>query len=329
VSASGALSPAVKKARLVSAYVRRQPIWCTWQVTRRCPSACLFCEHRADGLADEVELPECLRIVEGLGRIGSMIVSLSGGEPFLRSDLSELIGALAARHFPLLTTHGAAVTKAKARAVWQAGLECASVTLFDADPARHDGRVGVAGAHARAVGTLATLAAERVRPSQQVNVKVPLEAGAAEAVERVLDLASKHGASVSVEPAYPVARGESRATAALLRQLKARHPHLRSSPFFLDRFDEAVDTGVPGCQAGRAFLNVDHRGRVTKCLEFRRPEDRAGDLLADDVSAVLPRLRRLHEANECRSCWYGSRGEVEGLYTVRGLLRSLPMLVWS
>jgi MoaA/NifB/PqqE/SkfB family radical SAM enzyme len=329
VSASAALPAAVKKARLVSAYLRRQPIWCTWQVTRRCPSPCLFCEHRADGLADDAELGDCLRVAAALGRVGSMIVSLSGGEPFLRADLAELVAALAERHFPLLTTHGGMVTPAKARAVWQAGLEGASVTLFDADAARHDARAGVAGAHARAVATLRTLAAERLRPSQQVNVKVPLEGDGLDALEGVLRLAAQQGATVSVEPVFPVARAERGAAAARLRQLKTQHPHLRSSTFFLDRFDEALDTGVPGCQAGRAFLNVDHRGRATKCMEFRRPEDRAGDLSADDVSGVLSRLRRLHEVNECRSCWYGSRGEVEGLYTVRGLLRSLPVLVWS
>ncbi len=39
---------------------------------------------------------------------------------------------------------------------------------------------------------------------------------------------------------------------------------------------------------------------------------------------VLPRLRRIHAANDCRACWMASRGEVEGLYTVRGLLQALP-----
>ena len=91
--------------------------------------------------------------------------------------------------------------------------------------------------------------------------------------------------------------------------------------------DEALADGVPGCQAGRAFLNVDHRGRVSKCVEFRRPEDRAGDLGQDDVPGVLQRLRAAAAPQQCRACWYGSRGEVEGLYTVARAAALAALLV--
>jgi MoaA/NifB/PqqE/SkfB family radical SAM enzyme len=151
---------------------------------------------------------------------------------------------------------------------------------------------------------------------------------------------------VTVEPDFPLpgasrpgddAEGRSRVSAsgepsaaeaaARLRELRSRHPNLRSGPFFLDRIEQALRGGVPGCLAGRSFFNVDHRGRVSKCLEFRRPQDRAGDLGTESWRDVLPRLRRLHEENDCRACWMSSRGEVEGLYTVRGLLSALPSLV--
>jgi hypothetical protein len=100
-----------------------------------------------------------------------------------------------------------------------------------------------------------------------------------------------------------------------------------SAPSYLVRFDEALDGGVPGCQAGRAFFNVDHRGRVSKCIEFQNPDDLAGDLTSDGADIVLSRLRRKCETNACRSCWHSSRGEIEGLYTVRGLIDRLPGLV--
>ena len=109
-----------------------------------------------------------------LDRLGALVVSLSGGEPFLRSDLPELVAILAEAHFPLLTTDGCLVTRPRARAVWEAGLEAASVRLDHADPELQDRAVGVPGAHARALVGLAALAAERARPSQQVNVKARL-----------------------------------------------------------------------------------------------------------------------------------------------------------
>lgn len=63
-----------------------------------------------------------------LSRISSLMISIGGGEPFLRADLPSVIAALARRHMPLLTTNGWCVTAENARAVFQAGLWGASVS---------------------------------------------------------------------------------------------------------------------------------------------------------------------------------------------------------
>ena len=54
-----------------------------------------------------------------------------------------------------------------------------------------------------------------------------------------------------------------------------------------------------------------------------------GDLTRERWSDLAPRLRGVSAANTCRSCWYASRGEVEGLYSARGLVAALPALVRS
>ena len=76
-----------KKARLVASYLRGRPIWCSWQVTPRCEGACAFCDHRAEAGDAQPDLESCRKIVEELTTQGALLVSLSGGEPFLRSDL--------------------------------------------------------------------------------------------------------------------------------------------------------------------------------------------------------------------------------------------------
>jgi len=123
--------------------------------------------------------------------------------------------------------------------------------------------------------------------------------------------------------------GNAAALAASLRALKARHPNLRTGGPVIDRIAEAMRGGVPGCAAGRAFFNVDHKGRVTKCLEFRAPGDRLGTLGEETLAAVTPRLRAAAAENDCRACFYASRAEVETLYTMRGLLSGLRTLVLS
>ena len=89
------LSTPGRKAGLLKAYLRRRPLWCSWQLTRRCESYCMFCEHRLEGAEAELDLDRCARVVDQLSRLGSLMVSLTGGEPFLRPDLPDVVRLLA------------------------------------------------------------------------------------------------------------------------------------------------------------------------------------------------------------------------------------------
>jgi MoaA/NifB/PqqE/SkfB family radical SAM enzyme len=323
------LTSASRKARLVRAFLRGDPVHCTWQLSPRCESFCHFCEHRAEAGAEEIDAAAWGAVAAELGRSASLLVSFTGSEPFLREDLAAIVAAAAARHFPLLVTNGWLVTPARARAVWEAGLEAATVTIEDGLAEAHDALAGVPGAHARAVRALESLAGARTRRGQRVNVRTRLRGSDLGPLERVLALAAARGATVTLEAAFPLPLldGEAGAVVARLRELRRRHPALRGASPALDGIGQAVSGGVPGCLAGRAFFNVDHRGRATKCIEFRRPEDEAGTLPADRAEGVRARLRAAHAANDCRACWYASRAEVESLYTVRGFLSGLRTLV--
>ena len=313
--------------RLAAAYLRGRPVWCSWQVTRRCGSFCMFCEHRLEGGDAELDTASCARVAEGLAAWGSLLVSLTGGEPFLRSDLPEVVAAVARHHYALLTTHGWLVTEERARAVWAAGLEGATVRLHGPDAARHDRATGLAGSFERAMAAVSAFVATRTRSGQRVSLKLRMADGDASGLEDLLVDARRRGASVMVEPAYPLGEGPARPLARELLALKSRHRNFRSGSRYLARFDEALQGGVEGCQAARAFVNVDHRGRVSKCVEFQGAEDRVGDLLDGDAVRLGPALRRVSEGNRCRACWHASRGEVEAAYTAPGLLRALPQLV--
>jgi MoaA/NifB/PqqE/SkfB family radical SAM enzyme len=318
-----------RAVRLAAAFLKGRPIWCSWQVTRRCASLCMFCDHRLEGADEELDLAGCERVAGQLAQAGALVVSLTGGEPFLRADLADIVRIAAARHYPLLTTHGWLVTPGKARAVWQAGLEGATVRLHHARGDRHDEAAGIPGAHRRALDAVSAFAGERTHPGQRVHVKVRVGSpDELDGLGTLLDETARMGASVIVEPGFPLGGGEPGLASPLLA-LKRRHRNLRSSSRYLARFDEALVSGVGGCHAGRAFLNVDHRGRVSKCVEFQGEADRVGDLIQENWDTVSPRMRSAADGNRCRSCWYASRGEVEGLYSARGLASALPALLRS
>jgi MoaA/NifB/PqqE/SkfB family radical SAM enzyme len=325
---SGPLSAGAMRARLLATFLKGRPVWCTWQVTPRCASFCVFCEHRSEGTTGELDLAGCRAVVRELSALGALLVSLSGADPFLRSDLPEIVSAVAESHFPILTTHGWSVTRERARSVWQTGLLAASVTLHDAEAGPHDDAAGLPGSHARAVAALRVLAEERTRRSQQINVKVSLAGMDGGKLPGLLRLAEKAGASLSVEVPYPLSEARAPGLRARLRKLKAAYPNFRTSDFFLDRVEQALDGGVPGCRAGRSFFNVDHRGRVSKCVEFRGDSDCAGNLAEDGGGdAVIGRLLAKSAENRCQACWMSARGEVEALYTWRGFVGGLATLV--
>jgi hypothetical protein len=134
-------------------------------------------------------------------------------------------------------------------------------------------------------------------------------------------LASRLEVTVSVEAAFPLPalNGDAAGIVSRLRELRRHHPHLRSASSAPEAMGQAVRGGVPGCLAGKAFFNVDHRGRASKCLEFRGVPDRVGTLPEDTAGRVRTRLRAAHASNDCRACWYASRAEIELLH-LRGFL---------
>lgn len=328
-AAAPAASASARKARLVRGYLAGAPVHCTWQLSQRCESFCHLCEHRAEGAAEELDAAGCARVAEALADEGALLVSFTGSEPFLRADLPAILAAVARRHFPLLVTNGWLVTRTGAGAAWRAGLQAATVALESADPARHDAATGMPGSHARALAALGALSRERTQRTQRVNVRLRVHDPQVEGLPGLLELARAHEATVTLEAAFPLPQldGDAERLVERLRGLKRRFPNLRSPAPVIARLGSALRGGVPGCLAGRAFFNVDHRGRVSKCLEFRQPADRVGTLADEPLARMRPRLRALAAANDCQACFYASRAEVETLYTLRGLLDGLRTLV--
>jgi MoaA/NifB/PqqE/SkfB family radical SAM enzyme len=326
------LTTAGKKWRLLRAYLARRPIWCAWQVTYRCNFRCRICsywkeEHAA---AEELSVEQFQRGAANLARSGSMLINLAGGEPMLRPDLPDIVAALARRHFPFLTTNGWKITPDRARALWDAGLWGVSVSVDYPEAARHDEQRGRSGAFDEAVRAIEIFRQTRTAPHQRVNMMSVLTAENQGDLEAVVALAARLGANYMIQPYGILKTGDEShrpkaPVSAHLLDLRRRYGVFLSNPYFLSRFDAALGGGVAGCRAGRATFNIDERGLVAKCVEDRSHP--VGSVVETPMPELVRSLRAAWRANRCRACWYNCRGEVEALYTPRGLLASLPILV--
>jgi MoaA/NifB/PqqE/SkfB family radical SAM enzyme len=326
----GLLSTAQKKFRLYRAWSGGHPVWCTWQVTYRCNFRCRFCHYWRDpmGLAPEQSLEDIRVGSQKLAQMGSMLISLAGGEPLLRNDIVDVAAAVAKFHLPFITTNGWDVTPDLAQALYNAGLWGVSVSIDYADADRHDKARGRPGAFNRAVAALATLARARRKDYQRVNLMAVLLHDNLDQMEPLVRLAAEHDAYFMVQPYGQRKTGSDRFVhergyvSQQLLDLKSRYPNFLSNRTFLGRFDEALNGGVPGCRAGRAFFNIDSTGDIAICVEER--SNPVANLYRDSAANITRALKAEARRNTCQACWYNCRGEVEMLYHPVGIWRSLP-----
>jgi MoaA/NifB/PqqE/SkfB family radical SAM enzyme len=60
---------------------------------RRCNLACTYC-NEYDDFSDPVPVDEMLRRIDDLGRLGTSVITISGGEPLLHPDLDQIIARI-------------------------------------------------------------------------------------------------------------------------------------------------------------------------------------------------------------------------------------------
>lgn len=325
-------APTTKKWRLFRAWTSRHPLWCTWQVTYRCNFRCGFCQYWRDPMGSRPE-QTVEQFEEGsrrLASLGTMLVSLAGGEPLLRPDLPDLVRAVGRWHFPFITTHGGLVTQPLAEELFDAGLWGVSVSIDYADGAKHDKARGVRGGFDRAVGALACFRKARRYKWQRVNLLAVLLHDNLDQMEDLIKLAAEHDAYFMVQPYSSRKTGSDRfrhangSVSGRLLELKGKYPNFLSNPRFLANFDRYLNGGVPGCRAGRAFFNIDSVGDIAICVEER--ERPVANLYRDSPRKLVQALRARSAGNNCTDCWYNCRGETESLYRPVALLQSLPTL---
>ena len=60
---------------------------------RRCNLACTYCNEFDDD-SDPVPVDEMLRRIDHLGRLGTSVITISGGEPLLHPELDQIIARI-------------------------------------------------------------------------------------------------------------------------------------------------------------------------------------------------------------------------------------------
>jgi radical SAM protein with 4Fe4S-binding SPASM domain len=274
-------------------------------VTERCDMRCRHCFSRvSDG--DELSCARVSALAEELGPLAS--ISLSGGEPFVRSDLGEIVEAFA-RHNPRLTvtattngfnTRRITGTVERIMAAWP-DARMALVVSLDGFAATHDALRGTDGAFEHALATAGALLELRERYGRP---GVSFQATLSQAnYGEVADLAAFVRRDFGIDLKYNVLFGQPRdgslrapALAELRRAMTAIDAARGApEPAARRRYREvrlrtiAEERQVVPCHAGRSSATVQADGDVQACF-------------------LLPPIGNLHERS-FREIWHGAEAK--------------------
>ncbi len=138
-------------AHLLQFSLDKKPV-VVWNITKRCNLSCRHCYSASTNqdYPGELSTEEGKKLIEDLAKFGSPVILFSGGEPLLRSDLSDLARLAADLGMrAVISTNGTMLSKKIVAQFKKVGLSYVGISL-DGMPRTNDQFRGVKGAFAAA-----------------------------------------------------------------------------------------------------------------------------------------------------------------------------------
>jgi radical SAM protein with 4Fe4S-binding SPASM domain len=294
--------------------VREHPAYVVWELTLACDQPCTHCGSRAgDARPSELSTEEALRVVRELAAMNAKEVVLIGGEAYLHEGHLAIISALReAGVRPVMTTGGRGIDATRAKALAEAGLAAASVSIDGLAPA-HDLMRAARGSFASASAALVFMRDNGIGTAANTNVN-RANSGDLEALYEHL-----RGLGISswqIQLTTPLGRAADRPDMVLqpwdllsivprIAALKerARRDGILVMPgnnlgYFgpeeatLRSLDEAGADHWQGCQAGRFVLGIESDGAVKGCPSLQTASYVGGNLRDRPLADIWPTLAR-------------------------------------
>ena len=237
-------------------------------VTRRCNLACGYC-NEYDDASRPVATDQLLRQIDRIADLGTVVLTLTGGEPLLHPELDRVVAHAAARRLICTSiTNGYALTERWIARLNEAGLTLLQVSIDNMEPNEKSEKSW------RALeGRLALLADHARFP---VNVNAVLGACSPDETARVaanvrrlgffMTLGLMHGPDGQVEPDL-----FDRGLLQLYDEVR-RHSHRSLLHRIGGQWEHKIlrhGTAPWKCRAGARFLYVDETGVVSYCSQRR------------------------------------------------------------
>lgn len=142
--------------------VNYKPVTCVWEVTMGCNMRCGHCGSSCtDPLPDELTTEEAISIIDQISEIGLRWITLSGGEPLTRKDITVLVSHLSKKGVSVnIISNGWLIDEEIANKLKCAGISTVAISI-DGTKDIHDS-IRKKGSFDHAVSAIKNLKAEKI-----------------------------------------------------------------------------------------------------------------------------------------------------------------------
>jgi MoaA/NifB/PqqE/SkfB family radical SAM enzyme len=243
------------------------PMFAHLELTYSCNWRCGFCYNPRRFDRRRLRLAEWEAVLDGLRAMGTLTVTLTGGEPLTHPEFFEIAEAVRRRAFALrIFTNGSLVTDAVAARITALRPLAVELSLHGATPHVHDRTTGCAGsfeALSRGVRALKEAGVSLV-------LKTPLTTLNEAELDDMIALTERWGVPYRIDSTLTPKDDGDRSPLAYaasqeaIERLMVRMKALGQLPTVGERSE-----GGYNCGLGRLTLAVDPEGNVFPCLQWR------------------------------------------------------------
>lgn len=277
-----------------------RPLRAIIEITHRCPFNCDHCFLTRSG-GDELTGDEIRTLIDRFHEEGVMLLTFTGGEPFLRKDFADLANYASEKPMALrILTNAAMVDEGALDRLPLGSLQMVEVSLYGASPETYERVTGDAKNFTRTLKGMESMN-ERGLPVHAKFTVLPSNCDDVFATEAMAaEFDALYSIGFKTHPREDGSRVEAVGGATLkgiLDEWYSARPVPRRN----------ASGGLPMCDAARRGIVVSAAGEVYPCGMFRRS---AGNVRERDVyeiwekSSLLRKIRsvKIRDLEKCGAC---------------------------
>ncbi len=314
---------------------KRNPVYVQVAVTKRCNLRCKMCSIMESWKNQkEMSLDELENVALVLRRLNAGVVVLTGGEPFLRSDLPDIIRIFTKKGLSTrLQTNGTLCSEDGISDALRAGLDDVSISLDSLIPEKQDSLTGVPGSWEKIMDSVSLFSELMPRRGSMPVINSVLSPFNIKEIKNIVDFSDRIGFYTSIIPVHvrdscdknmnfrspepSLAFGKTEfglvdSTYADLIRMKRKGYNIYNTFRFLRESPSFIKHGLTRwkCQSPYLYFAVSPSGLFSPCIE-----------MTTGVSLLDPGFVRTYRSNEfmnmidnmvsaCSGCMYGCWPEI-------------------